>query len=105
MAAFTIIGFSEIFGMLGVGPALIQRVELEERYVYDVVIKYAIDVIYPPPRAMARVASPWSSPATIKSQRLKKIYVDQGYKQWLVDWVKPWLTFVPRTCGEATRAT
>ncbi len=28
------------------------------------------------------------------SHRLKKLYADQGYTQWLVDWVKQWLTFV-----------
>ncbi len=32
--------------------------------------------------------------AQYKSHRLKKIYADQGYKDWLVDWVKHWLTCV-----------
>ena len=29
-----------------------------------------------------------------KTRRLKKIYADQGYKQWLVDWIQQWLAFV-----------
>lgn len=29
-----------------------------------------------------------------KTRRLKKIYADQGYKQWLVDWIQQWLTYV-----------
>ena len=29
-----------------------------------------------------------------KSRRLQKIYADQGYKQWLVDWIQQWLAFV-----------
>jgi len=29
-----------------------------------------------------------------KSRRLKKIYADQGYTQWLVDWIQQWLTYV-----------
>ena len=26
--------------------------------------------------------------------RLKKVYADQGYKQWLVDWIATWQKFV-----------
>ena len=33
-AAFTVIDFSEIFGLLGVGPAIVQREQLEEKHVY-----------------------------------------------------------------------
>lgn len=29
-----------------------------------------------------------------KTGRLKKIYADQGYKDWLVDWIAIWLDFV-----------
>jgi putative transposase len=29
-----------------------------------------------------------------KTQRLKKVYADQGYKQWLVDWIATWQTFM-----------
>jgi putative transposase len=29
-----------------------------------------------------------------KSGRLKKVFGDQGYKQWLVDWVAQWLPFM-----------
>lgn len=29
-----------------------------------------------------------------KTSRLKKVYADQGYKQWLVDWIATWQTFV-----------
>jgi putative transposase len=29
-----------------------------------------------------------------KTSRLKKVYADQGYKQWLVDWIAKWQTFV-----------
>jgi putative transposase len=29
-----------------------------------------------------------------KTQRLKKVYADQGYKPWLVDWIKRWQKFV-----------
>ncbi|WP_161668726.1 transposase [Kallotenue papyrolyticum] len=32
--------------------------------------------------------------ARYKSHRLKKIYADQGHKQWLVDWIQQWLAFV-----------
>jgi putative transposase len=28
-----------------------------------------------------------------KTSRLQKICADQGYKQWLVDWITPWLPF------------
>jgi putative transposase len=29
-----------------------------------------------------------------KTSRLKKVYADQGYKQWLVDWIHTWQTFL-----------
>lgn len=29
-----------------------------------------------------------------KTRRLTKVYADQGYKQWLVDWIQQWQTFV-----------
>jgi putative transposase len=29
-----------------------------------------------------------------KTRRLKKVYADQGYKQWLVDWIAKWQDFV-----------
>lgn len=29
-----------------------------------------------------------------KTSRLKKVYADQGYKQWLVDWVAAWQKFI-----------
>jgi putative transposase len=29
-----------------------------------------------------------------KTSRLKKVYADQGYKQWLVDWIAKWQTFL-----------
>ncbi len=29
-----------------------------------------------------------------KTRRLKKVYADQGYKQWLVDWITAFQTFV-----------
>jgi putative transposase len=29
-----------------------------------------------------------------KTRRLKKVYADQGYKQWLVDWIATWQKFV-----------
>jgi putative transposase len=29
-----------------------------------------------------------------KTKRLKKVYADQGYKQWLVDWIARWQQFV-----------
>jgi putative transposase len=29
-----------------------------------------------------------------KTRRLKKVYADQGYKTWLVEWIKRWQTFV-----------
>ena len=32
--------------------------------------------------------------AKTKTRRLIKIYADQGYKQWLVDWIKQWQRFV-----------
>lgn len=32
--------------------------------------------------------------AKAKTQRLVKVYADQGYKQWLVDWIKKFQTFV-----------
>ena len=31
---------------------------------------------------------------TGKTSRLKKVYADQGYKQWLVDWIATWKTFI-----------
>ncbi len=32
--------------------------------------------------------------AKAKTQRLKKVYADQGYKSWLVDWIARWQRFV-----------
>lgn len=29
-----------------------------------------------------------------KTQRLQKVYADQGYKMWLVDWIKQWTTYI-----------
>jgi len=29
-----------------------------------------------------------------KTSRLKKVYADQGYKEWLVEWIATWQTFV-----------
>ncbi len=29
-----------------------------------------------------------------KTSRLQKVYADQGYKTWLVDWIARWQTFV-----------
>lgn len=29
-----------------------------------------------------------------KTRRLSKVYADQGYKQWLVDWIAQWQSFV-----------
>jgi len=29
-----------------------------------------------------------------KSRRLKNMYADQGYTQWLVDWIQQWLAYV-----------
>ncbi len=29
-----------------------------------------------------------------KTSRLKKVYADQGYKQWLVDWIVAWQRFI-----------
>jgi putative transposase len=29
-----------------------------------------------------------------KTSRLQKVYADQGYKQWLVDWICKWQTFL-----------
>jgi len=29
-----------------------------------------------------------------KTSRLQKVYADQGYKQWLVDWIAAWQTFI-----------
>jgi len=29
-----------------------------------------------------------------KTSRLQKVYADQGYKQWLVDWMSTWTTYI-----------
>jgi putative transposase len=31
--------------------------------------------------------------AQAKTRRLTKVYADQGYKQWLVDWIAQWMRF------------
>jgi putative transposase len=32
--------------------------------------------------------------AKAKTSRLKKVYADQGYKQWLIDWIARWQSFI-----------